>query len=73
MPEPLVTVAGAWPRQIKRSTEYQHNAEGAITGKIETETDAQDPTWKRVQRTTFVTNEQGEVIGKEELEDVDQP
>lgn len=56
-------------RKIARSTEYHHNVDGLIIGKTEVETDSTDPTYRRTLHTKFLTNEAGDVIGKEEIED----
>jgi len=72
IPESITTTSLPHVRQIKRSTEYHHDADGQIIGKTETETDTTDPTWKRVLHTRFIIDEQGAVVGKEEvLEDAD--
>lgn len=72
IPESITTHIAPHQRQIKRSTEYHHDADGLIIGKTETETDSTDPTYKRVLHTKFISNEVGEVIGKEEMvEDAD--
>lgn len=71
MPDALVTTSTPFVRKISRSTEYHHDEEGMITGKTETETDANDPTWRQVLHTKFLINEAGEVTGKEETVDDD--
>lgn len=64
MPEPAVAIV----RQIRRATTYKHSEEGLIIGKVEVESDAMDPTYQRVLHTKFLTDMDGNVIGKEEFE-----
>jgi phage portal protein BeeE len=76
MPEQHVTISEKRARKISRATEYQKDEEGRIIGKVEIETDANDPTWKRMILTKFVTDDNGNVTGKDEQviesDDVDQ-
>lgn len=78
MPEPVVTIKEdrIKPRKISRMTQYARDEDGLITGKIETETDEHDPGWKRVLITKFLTDEEGNLLGKDEsvveMEDADQ-
>lgn len=73
---PAVSVANSVPdfpkpivRQIRKATEYHHREDGLIIGKTEIETDDSDPTYRRVTHTKFLTDEAGNVLGKEEVED----
>lgn len=76
IPESVVTVTEKRARKLSRSTEYQHNDEGRIIGKVEVEHDDADPTWKRMILTKFVTDDNGNITGKDEQviesDDVDQ-
>lgn len=76
IPESVVTITEKRARKISRMTEYQHDEEGRIIGKVEVETDSDDPTWKRMLLTKFVTDDNGNITGKDEQvvegDDVDQ-
>lgn len=67
-PAPPVIIPPVVVRKVQQSTEYHYDAKGLIIGKTETETDAHDPLYKRVIHTKFLTNENGDVIGKEATE-----
>jgi phage portal protein BeeE len=67
VPEAKVTVTEKRARRITRSTEYVYSDEGGIVGKTETELDTDDPTWKRVLMTKFLSDETGAITGKEEV------
>lgn len=69
IPDAIVTTTQPLIRKISRATEYHHNEDGLIIGKTEIELDPNDPTYKRVLHTKFLTDESGQVIGKEEIED----
>lgn len=67
VPDAKVSITERRARRITRNTEYVYNGDGAIIGKTETELDENDPTWKRVLMTKFLTDEAGAIVGKEEI------